>query len=40
MNAVGILKLVNKQFSKPLSASSPFELLDIVSVQSILLDIL
>ena len=28
MNAVDILKLVNKQFSKPLSASSPFKLLD------------
>jgi len=38
MNAVDILKLVNKQFSKPLSASSPFELLDIDSVQYVLSD--
>ena len=38
MNAVDILKLVNKQFSKPLSASSPFKLLDIVNVQFVLSD--
>jgi hypothetical protein len=40
MNAVDIPKVVNKQFSKPLLASSPFELLDIDSVQFVLSDIL
>jgi hypothetical protein len=40
MKAVDIPKLVNEQFSKPLMASSPFVLLDIVSVQSLLSDIL
>ena len=38
MNAVDMLKLANKQFSKPLLASSPFELLDIDSVQFVLSD--
>ena len=40
MKAVDIPKLVNEQFSKPLLASSPFELLDIDSVQCVLSDTL